>query len=432
MPRKIEPGDILLAVLVLTPLAMAGPRLWGLQGEGVVWLLSLAGRVTAVLGLAALLMTAAMCVRLPGLDRWFGGLPRLWLLHRRLGFTAFMLILGHILLLSFAALPLSPAAAVRVLFPPLSHAPIWAGWLALVALIVALAPTFQLSAGIHYQRWKRLHLLSAAALLLALLHALPLVPESSAWWLLSLLAGAAIAWRKLLAPVLARREYAVAAVTPLAPDVVEISLRPTHQGIAHAPGQFVYLTPQDPSLAAGRGEEHPFTITSAPGAPELKLGIKALGDASRALQALTPGSQVQLEGPYGQFFARRAPQRKQLWLGGGIGITPFVSAARHVAARPDSVDRVALFYLANRPERAYYHDELERIAAAHEQLSLCIHYFSCCGPLSEAFLREHCPDFGERELYLCGPPAMLEYLHGLLATAGVDPAFIHTEAFDFL
>ena len=62
-----------------------------------------AGRVTGVLGLSALLVTAAMCVRLPGLDRWFGGLPRLWLLHRRLGFSAFMLILAHVLLLAFAA-----------------------------------------------------------------------------------------------------------------------------------------------------------------------------------------------------------------------------------------------------------------------------------------------------------------------------------------
>lgn len=431
MPRKVEPGDLLLAMLVLAPLAMAGPRLSGLQGEGVVWLLALAGRITGVLGLAALLVTAAMCVRLPGLDRWFGGLPRLWLLHRHLGFSAFILIFGHVLLLSFAALPLSLEQALRVLFPPLSYAPIWAGWLALAALIGALAPTFQVS-GIHYQRWKRQHLLSAAALLLALLHALPVSPERAAWWLLSLLALAAIAWRKLLAPVLARREYRVAQVTRLAADVVEISLVPKHKGIVHSAGQFIYLTPQDPSLGAGCAEEHPFTITSAPGAAELKLGIKALGDASLALQALTPGSRVQVEGPYGQFFARRAPQRKQLWLGGGIGITPFVSAARYLAERPDQFTHVVLFYLANRPERAYYHDELERIASAHEQLSLSIHYFSCCGPLSEAFLREHCPDFAERELYICGPPAMLEYLHGLLATAGVDRAFIHTEAFDFL
>ena len=432
MTRKTAPGDILLALLIFIPLAVAGPRLWALQGSGAVWLLSLTGRIAGILGLATLLVTAAMCVRLPVLDRWFGGLPHLWLLHRRLGFAAFILILAHVLLLTFAALPLATTQAVRVLFPPLSFAPIWAGWLALLALTLAIAPTFQVSAGFHYQRWKRQHLLAAAAVLLALLHALPLLAENAVWWGLSLLAGAAIAWRKLLAPVLARHEYQVTEVTQLAADVVEISLRPQHAGITHAAGQFVYLTPEDPLLSAGRGEEHPYTITSAPGDPELKLGIKALGDASLALQSLTPGSRVRVEGPYGQFFTPRVPRRKQLWLGGGIGITPFVSAARQLAQQPERFEQVTLFYLANREARAYYHEELEQIAEAHPQLTLVIHYFSCCGPLTEAFLHEHCADFAERELFICGPPAMLRYLRGMLAKAGVNPQFMHTEAFDFL
>jgi predicted ferric reductase len=432
MSRKTEPGDILLALLILLPLAAAGPRLWALQGSGAVWLLSLAGRIAGVLGLATLLVTAALCVRLPALDRWFGGLPRLWLLHRRLGFAAFILILVHALLLTFATLPFSTTQAVRTLFPPFPFAPIWAGWLALLALTVAIAPTFQVFAGFHYQRWKRQHLLAAAALVLALLHALPLLAESAVWWGLSLLAGAAIAWRKLLAPVLARHEYQVTQVTQLAADVVEICLRPQQAGITHAAGQFVYLTPEDESLSAGRGEEHPYTVTSAPGDAELKVGIKALGDASLALQSLTPGSRVRVEGPYGQFFTARAPQRKQLWLGGGIGITPFVSAARQLAQQPERFAPVTLFYLANREARAYYHEELEQIAEANPQLTVVIHYFSCCGPLTEAFLREHCADFAERELFICGPPAMLSYLRGMLAKAGVDPHLIHTEAFDFL
>lgn len=432
MPRRPYPGELLLAMLMLVPLALAWPRLWAMPGEGSAWLLALAGRTSGVLGLTALLLAAACSARLPALDRWFGGLPRLWAMHRRLGFSAFMLILAHVLLLAFAALPLALEAALQVLFPPFSNAPLWAGWLALATMIVFLAPTFQLSSGLHYQRWKRLHLLSALAVLLALLHGLPLAGESAVWWLFSALAVASIGWRKLLAPHLARRDYRVSGVTRLAADVVEISLRPEHGGIAHAAGQFAYLTPQDPALSAGCGEEHPFTLTSAPGDAELKVGIKALGDASRALQSVTIGSRVQVEGPYGQFFARRAPRRKQLWLGGGIGITPFVGAARHLAQRPAGADQVSLLYLANRPERAYYLDDLQRIADSHAQLSLGVHYFSCYGPLTLAFLREHCPDFDERELYICGPPAMLEHLRRLLAAAGVDPRFIHTEAFAFL
>lgn len=432
MPGKLKFGDLLLATLLLLPLVLAWPRLGSMPGEGAGHWLGFAGRLVGMAGLCALLVTAAMCIRLPRLDRWFGGLPRLWRLHRRLGFIAFILVLGHSLLLAFAALPLSPTAAVAVLFPPLSERPIWSGWLALTVMVVFLAPTFHLSAHFHYQRWKRLHLLSALALLLALLHALPLTPVNPAIWLLILLAWAAIGWRKLLAPLLARRDYRVTALSRLAPDVMEISLRPSGPGIAHEAGQFVYLTPQEPSLSAGCGEEHPFTISSAPGAAELMVGVKALGDASRALHELPLGSRVQVEGPYGQLFERRPPTRDQLWLGGGSGIAPFVSAARLLAKRPDAVTNVTLLYLADRAERAYYLDELQHIAGNLPQLRVIAHYFSCCGPLSTAFLQEHCPDFLGREIYACGPPAMLQHIERLLSAAGVDPHFVHTEAFNFL
>lgn len=59
----------------------------------------------------------------------------------------------------------------------------------------------------------------------------------------------------------------------------------------------------------------------------LRFGIKDLGDASHALQTVTPETRVLIEGPYGEFFERRFPQRDMLWLGGGIGITPFVGGA---------------------------------------------------------------------------------------------------------
>lgn len=162
------------------------------------------------------------------------------------------------------------------------------------------------------------------------------------------------------------------------------------------------------------------------------MGIKALGDASQALQSVAVGSQVLLEGPYGAFFERATPGRKQLWLGGGIGITPFVAAARERAASPAPHEEVVLCYLANRPERAYYLEELAGIAARHPSLRLAPHYFSERGPLELDFLVRQCPDFRERELLICGPLPMIHHLLRLLAEAGVPRRHIHTEAFDFL
>ena len=229
-----------------------------------------------------------------------------------------------------------------------------------------------------------------------------------------------------------RHAYRIEAVEPLARGVVELVLRPEGGGIRHEAGQFVYLSPLDETLAAGRGEEHPYTIASAPSDSRLRIGIKDLGDASHALQAVTPETRVLVEGPYGDFFGRRFPERDMLWLGGGIGITPFVGGARDLATGAGPGGNVHLFYLANDETRAYYREELEAIAERHAGFTFTAHFYRDLGPLTEAFLREHCPDFTAREIHLCGPPAMNAHLQRLLAGQGVPASRIHSEVFDFL
>ncbi len=433
------PGDLLLLGLLLLPVIVVAPGIpWTEQG----WLYSLA-ELAGVFALSAFLLAGMLSARVPGTDPWFGGLVRVWVVHRWLGVSAFMLVMVHVLLLALAMLPVSLGASVTTLFPPLSHWQVWAGWAAFVAMLIFIAPTLGFFGTLHYQNWKRLHLLSAPALVLALVHTLMLSTTVWVWWLLSVLALAAIAWRKLLSPRLARKLYLVEGIDRLARGVVELRLRPKGKGIRWQAGQFVYLTPMDASLAAGYREEHPYTIASGSGDDELRIGIKAVGDATQALMDINPGAEVRVEGPYGIFFEETGgkqaapvgpePQRKQLWLAGGIGITPFVSGARD---RMENRDRqrpaASLFYLANRPERAYYLDELARIAEACEGFDVHTHYMNEHGVITRDYLAGHCPDYAEREIYMCGPPGMISHLQTLLRHEGVPAHRIHTEAFDFL
>ncbi|NMT62100.1 ferredoxin reductase family protein [Marinobacter orientalis] len=433
MRLKGYPGDVLLLGVFLLPVVVAVPGLpWG----GQAWLYSLA-ELVGVLALSAFLLAGMLSARIPGTDPWFGGLVRVWTIHRWLGFSAFMLVMAHVLLLALATLPFSIGRSIETVFPPLSDWEVWAGWAAFVTMLIFIAPTLDFFGTLHYQHWKRLHLLSAPALVLALIHTLTLSSVAWVWWLLSALALAAIAWRKLLSPWLARKPYVVDEVDTLARDVVELRLRPLGKGIRWQVGQFVYLTPMDRSLAAGYREEHPYTIASAAGDDELRIGIKAVGDATQALVNIKPGAEVRIEGPYGTFFetAGSGPpgsQRKQLWLGGGIGITPFVSGARDRMSGAAAGLDVCLFYLANRPERAYYLDELVRIAEACDTFTVFAHYMNEEGAITRDYLAQHCPDFAEREVYVCGPPGMIDHLQALLRHEGVPANRIHTEAFDFL
>lgn len=427
----LRPGDSLLLFLLVLPLVVAWPDTSRLVGPSA-WLHEV-GRVAGVVGLAMMVVAALLSARIPVIERWFGGLPRLWWLHRGIGHAAFILIMLHVLLLAFSGLEASLDAAIAMLFPPLSAVAIWAGWVAWALLLIAIWPTFGVSGRINYQRWKGLHLLAAGALVVALAHALWLAPQGALWWLLGVMGIAAITWRKLLSPLVARRPHEVTAVERLAPDVVEISLKPLQGSMRHEPGQFVYLAPLDPALTAGRGEEHPYTLASAPGDECLRIAIKALGDASHALQRVSVGSQAWIEGPYGDLLQPLKRSRPQLWVGGGIGITPFVSGAR---ARADGVSPAAmhvhLFYLADRSERAYYLDTLEGVADTASDFDMTVHYFSVLGPVTAAFMRDHCPDAADREVFVCGPPAMIAHVMNELKAVGVPRHRIHAEVFDFL
>ena len=422
-------GGLVLVALVLLPLMASG--LHQPPAADATAVLSWLARATGVLSLTLMLMAGVLSIRLPGLDPWFGGLTQMWFIHHLMGWSGFMLAMIHVWMVAGSALTLSLDAAVHNLFPPLAYWQVWAGWAALAALLIFLAPTFKFFHEPAYRRWKRLHLLSALALLLGLVHALALGSKPWPWLLLGALALAAYVWRKLLSPRIARLDYQVAEVETLGSGMVELSLSPEGAPLRHGPGQFVYLTPLDPTLADGRGEEHPYTLSSAPDAPRLRIGIKALGDATQAIQDIRPGSRVQVEGPYGEFLTPRDPARPALWLGGGIGITPFVSAVRALeggAADPP----VHLFNLVNTDADAYYRPELERLAAEIPGLTLTIHRWEEDGVLDVAYLAAHCPDFARREVWICGPPVLTQHLTAILRAQGVPRRRIHSEAFNLL
>lgn len=433
MRTWLKAGNLVLLALLILPLIIAFPRLLSQWDSGTAGMLRAAGLGAGILGMSMMLVAAALSVRLPGLDRWFGGLPHMWLIHRGIGFGAFILIMVHALLLGFAAMPAGLSSSLTTMFPPFENWAVWMGWLALITMVIFLGPTFQFfGRPLHYQRWKKLHLLSAVATVFALLHLFPLARELWLWVILAVLAIGAIVWRKGLSPKLGRYAYEVVSVEPLVRGVVEISLKPTGQTMPYEAGQFVYLSPIDPELSAGHNEEHPYTIASSPDDEYLRIGIKDLGDASHALQTIKPGTKAMVEGPYGDFYDRHYPERKQLWLAGGIGVTPFVSGSRAIKAGENQGDDVHLVYLANDHQRAYYLDELMAIGKDSDTLTVTPHYYRELGPLDSEFLKQHCPDFAEREIYMCGPPGMTEHLRQLLIEHGVPRSRIHSEAFDFL
>lgn len=413
-------GDAVLILLALAPLAaLADPAPT----------LAFLGRASAALGLACLLLAAMTSARVPGFDLWFGGLTRLWRLHHYLGAAAFLLLMAHPLLLSFAAARVSLPAASAVLFPGPSAWKVWAGWLSLGLMAVFLAPTFWFFGRPEYQRWKSLHALSGAAVVLGLAHTLALGGTRTLWAAYGACALLAFTYRVFAARRLARR-FTIVAVETAGRGVVELTLRADEGRLEHRDGQFIYLTPLDPGLARGQGEEHPYTVSSAAGAADLKIVVKDLGDASRALQTVAVGSTALVEGPYGEFFHRSGGRAGELWIAGGVGLTPFLSRVRSLA--PGRACDIHLVYCVQDESRAHFIKELEAAAASVPGLRLWPHHFAREGPLTAAFLAARCPDFAGRETYVCGPPELIAAARRELRGAGMPAARVHSEDFSWL
>ncbi len=421
----------LLALAFLQPSDLSSP------GQ----VLNFLGRVAGITGLTALLLAAALSSRVPGFDRRFGGLTKLWQTHHLLGAAALILLMLHPILLALAASESSPAAAANTLIPRDGGGlAIGLGWLALVLMMVFLAPSFHFFGRPDYARWKWLHRLAGPVIVLALGHTLmfgrtlPSWLESVLWLILASLAVSAVVYRFIFSRTIGRLRYSVKEVVNVANNLVELVLQPVDKRrLAYQAGQFVYLAPYDRQLEAGYAEEHPYTLSSSPADPLLRIAIKDLGDASRAIQTIRPGSTVTIEGPYGAFFPEgsEADIGAQLWIAGGIGITPFLGRARDLERRAAAAD-IHLIYCVQDEARARFIDELKVLSSRVKGLRVTPHYFYQHGPLNAAFISRHCPDWTERLLLICGPPGLNELAHRLARDGGVPKFRIRTEEFDLL
>jgi predicted ferric reductase len=185
----------------------------------------------------------------------------------------------------------------------------------------------------------------------------------------------------------------------------------------------------DPKLRSGRNEEHPYTLSSAPEESALRIVVKDAGDATAALQKVSLESKALIEGPYGGFL--KPGEEGQLWIAGGIGLTPFLSRARSLVHARRSAD-IDLIYCAQDEARAYFRPELEELATKIPGFRVHVHYFYREGPLSVDFISARCPDYAAREVYLCGPPLMIEIVRSDLVKHRVPRSRIHSEDFTWL
>jgi predicted ferric reductase len=234
-------------------------------------------------------------------------------------------------------------------------------------------------------------------------------------------------YRQFLWERLRRRQpYQVQDVTRLNGTVAQVTLRPQGRHLNHRAGQFLYVHfDVDKTLR----EPHPFTISSAPHEHDVRLSIKSSGDWTQHLhEHLASGARAFVDGPYGEFNYKTGGPR-QLWIAAGIGLTPFLSWIRDLQGDAPKHE-IEFFYTTTVAEEALFLDEI-RLVAARPGLRAHILHTSRDGRLSVDKIVEATDDPSDRDIYMCGPIAMVEAFRSAFMARGVPRSRIHYEEFNF-
>lgn len=368
-----------------------------------------------------------LSLRLPVLEPFFGGLDRMYKSHKTAALTGLGLVILHFVLI--------PITGKSPLARDLGRIAL-AGFLILIALTLApRVPVINGYVQLAYHQWKYTHRLVGAFFILGMIHAFnaPTLlytaePAASFWRVCVYASAAAYVYKQLLAPLLAKGAgYVVASVRRLNPSTVEVALKPDGAPVRQRAGQFAFVRfPGEPGL----GESHPFTVSSAPGEAHLRFTIKASGDWTKALHAgLREGAQARVHGAHGGFDFRVGGPR-QIWVAGGIGVTPFLSWIRSLTDAP--AQQIAFFYSVRAEPDAVFWDEFQAAAGRFPSLTSVRNVSSTDGSLTLDKIKAGCAfDVAGADVYLCGPPPMVLAFAAQFRAAGVPAGKIHYEEFNF-
>ncbi|GGN01503.1 ferredoxin reductase family protein [Streptomyces fuscichromogenes] len=389
------------------------------------------GRLFGLYGALVMAFQLVLVARLPWLDRRIG-MDRLTSWHRWTGFALLWTLLAHVVFISFGYAdgagvgPVSELVDLAETTEGVLRAVVAFGIILVVGAVSARYARRRLA----YETWHFIHLYTYVAVVLAFSHQVAVGTTFTAsaaatayWYALWGVALGSVALGRLVLPLWRnqRHQFQVSAVVPESDNVVSVHVtgRDLDRLGAQA-GQFFLWR----FLTKDRWwQANPFSLSAAPDGRTLRLTAKAVGDGSAGLRHLKVGTRVFAEGPYGAFTTLHRRRTESLLIAGGVGVTPIRALLEDIEGHAIVVYRVGT------DRDAVLYDELRDLAVAKgAELHLVT------GPPVPDRLAPHelirlVPDIADRDVFLCGPPPMMNAVLRTLGDLGVPKPQIHFERF---
>ena len=428
--NKSAKGKLLIAATLLITLVV-----WLTATPAVsITALDRARHVIGGLSLSSLFMVFLLSARSKTIEKWFNGLDRVYVYHKYLAIASVVAIVVHAALSELVTTLSMPGAsglsimdlvnlqmaqtgdvATPVVTPALASAYVAAILFALLTLISLF------NHSLKYETWRITHRLMLIGYLSGLVHAylsskytLMQFSALGIWTGGTALVGISCAVYIIF--IYQRRAFRhrgnVTAIERLGPDVIEIAIT-LDEPLAFTPGQFAFVKVFQEGIEQA---PHPFSISGG-AANRVTLTVKGSGDYSRQLyDSLQLSTRVALDGPYGHMNFSDG-KANQLWIAGGIGITPFISYLREGAGEQS----IEMFYSFRGQDEAVYREFLEAYERSHPNFRVTFVDTSV----------DHRLDLGKYVfkddtcVYMCGPTKMMDSLAKSLRDRKVDADLVY-------
>jgi predicted ferric reductase len=394
-------------------------------------------RVAGLVGTYFAIVGIFLVSRIPWVERGVGH-DRLVTWHRKLGPWSLYLIGAHVffIVLSFAGQD-NVMLAVELWRMLNTFDWMWLALAGFVLMVMAGVTSYKKArAKMSYETWWIIHIYTYFAIAASFMHQVlngqmfvnhPL--NRFYWTALYVVMAASIITYRFGIPLVRslRHNLVVEKVVTEGPGITSIIMKGRKlDKLAAEGGQFFswrFLTRGHALMS------HPYSLSAAPTENHLRITIKDLGDHSRSVAFIKPGTRVFVEGPYGAFTARRATTKHIVLIGGGVGITP----VRALLDEFKNGVEIDLIYRTSRLEDVVLREELDYL---EEKSGGTIHVHYLVGsrrehPMDAQSLEKLVPRIADADIYICGPGPLAESVKAAVTELGVPKNRFHDEAFAF-